>query len=403
MLFKKSKHTYIHVDFDCFFASCEVLRNPELKGKKVCVWWEIIIACTYEAKALGVKTGTPIWEAKVLLWKNTHYFVPDHNYYSEVSDRLMKYLEYNTLSLEPFSIDEAFCDITGLAEMNKMSLSKYIEKLQTDIYNEIWIAVSIWVANTRIKAKIYSKVNKPYGICIGENNDQEVCLFKKLPLKDIPYIWKAYQKRLMYRCRTIYDYVWLGFRYIQKNMWKTGTDLWFELCWVNAFALKKGREPKSISRSRSFNKNITSDYNYLRKQLIHHFECVFEEITMKNYEVRQVTVMLRTKSFVTLTYDFTLLEYTNMRGELLDRVYDLFDRNYDRNEVYRSTGIVLSKFRSYLPRQMSIFDRPIRSKDNHYELTQAMNFLNKKYGNHKVTFGLSMQWRGFDAKHSITK
>jgi nucleotidyltransferase/DNA polymerase involved in DNA repair len=49
----------------------------------------------------------------------------------------MKYLEYNTLSLEPFSIDEAFCDITGLAEMNKMSLSKYIEKLQTDIYNEI--------------------------------------------------------------------------------------------------------------------------------------------------------------------------------------------------------------------------------------------------------------------------
>jgi hypothetical protein len=32
-----------------------------------------------------------------------------------------------------------------------------------------------------------------------------------------------------------------------------------------------------------------------------------------------------------------------------------------------------------------------------------MNFLNKKYGNHKVTFGLSMQWRGFDAKHSITK
>ena len=118
---------------------------------------------------------------------------------------------------------------------------------------------------------------------------------------------------------------------------------------------------------------------------------MFEEITMKNYEVRQVTVMLRTKSFVTLTYDFTLLEYTNMRGELLDRVYDLFDRNYDRNEVYRSTGIVLSKFRSYLPRQMSIFDRPIRSKDNHYELTQAMNFLNKKYGNHKVTFGLSMQ------------
>jgi DNA polymerase IV len=52
MRFKTSQKIYIHVDCDCFFASCEVLRNPELKGKKVCVGGEIIIACTYEAKAL---------------------------------------------------------------------------------------------------------------------------------------------------------------------------------------------------------------------------------------------------------------------------------------------------------------------------------------------------------------
>jgi len=403
MRFKTSQKIYIHVDCDCFFASCEVLRNPELKGKKVCVGGEIIIACTYEAKALWIKTWTPIWEARSLLWPDTHYFMPDHNYYTEISDKLMKYLAYNTPKVEPFSIDEAFCDITWLPEMNKMNLEQYIKNLQRDIFKKVWIPVSIWVANTRIKAKIYSKINKPYGVYIWYTQDQAKELFKRLPLKDIPYIWKSYQERFKYGCQSIYDFISLGFRSIQKDIWKTGTDLWLELCWVSAFRVRKWREPKSISRSRSFNKSMTSDYEYLKVQLINNFERVFEEVTMKNYEVRQVTLMLRTKEFTTLTYDLTLSEHTNIRNNLFSVMLDLFHRNYNENITYRSTGIVLSKFRSYLPRQMTLFDRPIRSKDNHYQLTQAMNLINKKYGKHKVTFGLSMQWDGFDAKHSIVK
>ena len=183
MLFKTSKEIFIHVDCDCFFASCEILRNPSLKGKKVCVGWEIIIAWSYEAKALWIKTWTPIWEAKRILWKGAYYFIPDHNYYTEISDKIMDYLKENTLKIEPYSIDEAFCLVTGLAEMNKISLWKYIRNLQKDIFKNIWIPVSIWVANTRIKAKIYSKLNKPYGIYIWYNKKQEKELFQELAIK----------------------------------------------------------------------------------------------------------------------------------------------------------------------------------------------------------------------------
>jgi nucleotidyltransferase/DNA polymerase involved in DNA repair len=49
----------------------------------------------------------------------------------------MNYLRYNTLNIEEFSIDEAFCDITGLAELNKISLEDYIKKLQKDILDKI--------------------------------------------------------------------------------------------------------------------------------------------------------------------------------------------------------------------------------------------------------------------------
>ena len=79
----------------------------------------------------------------------------------------MKYLEENTLIMEKFSIDEAFCEITGLAEMHKVSLLQYVKFLQDDILKKIGIPVRIGIANTRIKAKIFSDINKPNGICIG--------------------------------------------------------------------------------------------------------------------------------------------------------------------------------------------------------------------------------------------
>jgi nucleotidyltransferase/DNA polymerase involved in DNA repair len=79
----------------------------------------------------------------------------------------MQYLEENTLAIEKFSIDEAFCEITGLAEMHKVSIMQYAKFLQDDILIKIGIPVSIGIANTRIKAKIFSDINKPNGVCIG--------------------------------------------------------------------------------------------------------------------------------------------------------------------------------------------------------------------------------------------
>ena len=67
MLLKKSKKIFIHVDCDSFFASCEVLRHPELKGKCVMVGGEIVTACSYEAKRLGIGVGTHFEEAKRIL------------------------------------------------------------------------------------------------------------------------------------------------------------------------------------------------------------------------------------------------------------------------------------------------------------------------------------------------
>ena len=56
----------LHIDGDSFFASCEVAKNPQLRGKPVITGKErgIVSACTYEAKARGVKRGMRLFEVR---------------------------------------------------------------------------------------------------------------------------------------------------------------------------------------------------------------------------------------------------------------------------------------------------------------------------------------------------
>lgn len=403
MLLKKSKKVFIHLDCDSFFASCEILKNPNLRWKYVCVWWEIIVACTYNCKALGIKTGTPIWEAKRILKNHWVFLSGDHAYYEKISDEIFHYLQNCTLSLEPFSIDEAFCEITWLPELYKISLENYLKNLQNNILKEIWIPVSIWCANTRIKAKIYSKLNKPFGIYIGLNEEKEITIFKKLDIAKIPFIWKSHQSKLRSEAKTIYDFIGLGFWNLKNKIWKNATDLRLELVWVNAFIVRKSKEIKSMSRSRSFNYNINSDKNFLLLELQKHLERLFENLTEKNLETKKVALLLRTKSFQTLIYESNLQEHTNNRNLIFSSIINLFEYNYNKDFLYRSVWVIFNDLQSYLPEQKNIFDKPIRWKANNYKLYKAIEQINNRYWNHKVSFGTSLLWIWADLKLWLRK
>lgn len=404
MLFKTSNKIFIHLDCDSFFASCEVLKNPALKNKYVCVGKEIVIACTYNCKALGVKTGTPVWQAKKMLKNRGLFLSIDHQYYEEISQKIFAYLKPYVLTLEPFSIDEAFCEITGLPEYYEMDIEDYIYMIQKKILQDIGIPVSIWCAQTRIKAKIYSKINKPFWIYIGFDTQEEKELFEKLEFGKIPFIWRKSQEKLKYKIKTIADLLHLWFWEVKKYLWKSGTDLWLELMWVNAFHLRKSdSEVKSISRSRSFNKTITNDKTFLLSQLHIHFERVFEDIIEKNLEIKTLSIMLRTKEFQTFYFTYHFPTFTCDRTLLHSVAVRLLEKSYDNSLLYRSVGIVFLDFKSFLPRQMNIFEAPLRNKEQNFELYKTIAGINKKIGTHKISFGTTLLWAGDDTKLYLVK
>lgn len=83
---------------------------------------------------------------------------PDHSWYRQVSERLMSYLTDKLGKIEVFSIDELFAELTDIPGR----YDDFAESLKTEIYHDIGIPVSIGISNTRIRAKMFGDLNKPF-------------------------------------------------------------------------------------------------------------------------------------------------------------------------------------------------------------------------------------------------
>ena len=116
MRFHTSDRIYAHIDCNAFFASCEVIRNPSFRGKKLMVGGDIIVAASYEAKRVGIRTGMKSWEARRIAGPDGIFVKQDLSFYSKISAQLFSFLRERFSSVRPFSIDEAFVDVTGIAD-----------------------------------------------------------------------------------------------------------------------------------------------------------------------------------------------------------------------------------------------------------------------------------------------
>src|SRR5512137_185381 len=114
-------------DFDYFFAQCEELRNPNIKDKPVVVGVYsgrteesgAVSTSNYVARKYGVKSGMPLFLAKRKLeGTDAIFFKVDHEYYDQISDRIMKIFRGYASSLEQVSVDEAYLDVTDQVECN---------------------------------------------------------------------------------------------------------------------------------------------------------------------------------------------------------------------------------------------------------------------------------------------
>ncbi len=154
----------LHADLDAFYASVEQLLDPSLRGKPIAVGGGIVLAASYEAKAFGVRSPMPAWQARKLCPELT--FVGGHfGEYQRLGDAAIDVLRDYTPEVERISIDEAFADVAGSTRLFGEPAA-IAQTVRARVRAELGLAISIGVARTKHLAKIASQVAKPDGLLV---------------------------------------------------------------------------------------------------------------------------------------------------------------------------------------------------------------------------------------------
>ena len=154
----------MHVDMDAFYASVEILDNPELKGLPVIVGGRsargVVSTCSYEARKFGVHSAMPLFEARRLCPHGVYLPVRPHRY-AEMSGKIMAIFRETSPLVEQLSIDEAFLDLTGMERLG--GAETIARKVQNRIMDELKLSASVGLAPNKFLAKLASDMRKPHG------------------------------------------------------------------------------------------------------------------------------------------------------------------------------------------------------------------------------------------------
>lgn len=192
---------WLVLDLNSFFASCEQQRNQKLRGRPVGIVpmenvdSTCILAASYEAKRFGIKTGTPVYEAKSLC-PEIVLLKASHNLYTEYHYRVIDAIESCTHIDRKMSIDEVACRLTG-SQRNPDNAIALAHKMKETIARDVGecLTSSIGIAPNILLAKLASDMMKPNGLVMIRPCDLPYKLLD-LDLRDFSGIGPGTERRL---------------------------------------------------------------------------------------------------------------------------------------------------------------------------------------------------------------
>jgi nucleotidyltransferase/DNA polymerase involved in DNA repair len=267
-----------HLDADCFYVSAERVRDAFLLGKPVGVLGNqgaCVIAKSYEMKAAGVKTGTPIWEA-VRLCPDGVYLKRDFRWYEVLSRKLLDAVREFSPAVEYYSIDEFFFQAVA---SRRLSLQETAEAMRDRIFETLGVPVTVGIGRTRTLAKLISDTAKPMGALALLDRDAEWALLERTPVTEVSGIAARRAARLApHGIFTCLDLALAPRRLVSALITKTGEALWWELRGEPVLPLHTERPPhKMLSRGGSLG-GATLGRDRIYAWLVRNLERLIEEL-----------------------------------------------------------------------------------------------------------------------------
>lgn len=378
-------HAILHIDGDSFFASCEVAKNPALRGKPVITGKErgIVSSMTYEARALGVRRAMPLHEIKKK-FPQVIILPSDYETYSLFSNRMYAIVRRYTPIVEEYSIDECFADLTGLRRTLRMPYVDIARAIKMDLERELGMTFSMGLSATKVLAKIGSKWNKPAGLTPIPLSESRAYL-QKTPAIGVWGIGPntaAYLEK--FGVRTALDFAQREEAWVQSHVAKPILEIWKELNGALVYDVDaKGRESyQSISKTRTFTPP-SRDRALVFSQLSKNIENACLKARRWNLVSDRIVFFLKTQEFKYHSCEVKLSHATASPQDILQAITDYFPRAYRPRTLYRATGIALLHLHDNTKVQMDLFGDSLRS-EGLQRVFESVDEICEKYGKHTV-------------------
>jgi len=387
------------VDCDNCYVSCEEVFRPDLEGKVVVVLSNndgCVVARSNEAKALGIKEGTPYFQLEQQ-FPNQKIAVFSSNYelYGELTSRVVSIINQEAPSYFRYSIDECFVYLDG---MENIDLQKWGENLHKRIKMSVGMPVSIGLAPNKTLTKIASKLAKKFKeykhCCIIDEDYKRIAALKWLPIEDVWGIGRRYAEKLhSLGCKTAYDFAihhkdWVRVTFNNINIVRT----WQELNGEDVVPNEELAKKKSICTSRSFN-GMIADKDTLRTHISNYASRCAEKLRKQNTVASIVGVFVSSNSFREdlLQYwkydEKRLITPTSSTIPIAKAATEVLDKLFIQGVQYKRGGVIVMGICPSSPIQQDLFDINAEQFEKMKQLDEVIDRINRMQGSETIVLG----------------
>jgi len=323
-------------------------------------------------RAFGVKTAMSVDEA--LRWcPSLTVLPPNYPLYHELSHKLKLLLEKEIPTIEQFSIDEFFGDVTGW--IKDEDAFAFAQNLKQKIFDDLGLPISIGIAKTKWIAKLATNDAKPYGVKLIPPHRVDSYI-KHKPIKEFCGIGKQYQARLESKgIKT------LGQVKDKKELFyswgKFGSQLYHRILGTDTEKLSLAKESsKSIGLGRTFDPLQNRDEIKRRLTIL----CRHLSFLAHKGKHNPMTFSLnikyqygdKAKDHINTQRDFTELLFKNEIVKLFEKI-----DNHPSHSIVQ-VNITLSNFSENKTITKNLFT--METDEKQAKLTASMQKLRDKFG-----------------------
>jgi DNA polymerase-4 len=347
----------LHVDMDAFYASVEVKKQPELRGRPVVVGGGhrgVVAAASYEARRYGVRSAMSMSHA-LRLCPRAVVLPPDRAAYQNASSQVMAILRDVTPLVEPLSLDEAFLDVSGAVRLYGRP-GAIAAAIRTRVAEQLQLTCSVGVAPTKFVAKLASARCKPDGLLVVPAA-HVLDFLHPLP---VTALWGvgARTAEPLHRLgiRTVADLAATPLDTLRRAVGTASAEHLSALAHgLDPRAVQPHEVEKSISSDRTLDVDLTAEAEVCR-ELLRLSEEVGSRVRERGFAARTIGIKIRYADFRTVTRVRTLPSWTDSTGELYETAVDLYrGLGLDRPRI-RLVGVKAENLREAgsIPEQLTL-------------------------------------------------